>query len=58
MKSGIISLERFGHFEKVEDNRLPKIMLNWKPTDKSSGGKPKEKQKRKDNLTQNLNRYG
>ena len=43
-------LKRFGHVRWMEDNRLPKIRLNWNPTCKSSRRKPTKQWK--DNLTE------
>ena len=50
-------LRLFGHVKRIVDNKLPKIMLNWKPTGKSRRGMAK-KSSRGNNLTKNLNRYG
>ena len=59
MKTGIIPktderrLGWFDHVKRMRDNRLAKIMLNWKPSGKSRRGRPKKQWK--DNLTDNLN---
>ena len=45
-------LRLFGHVKRIVDNKLPKIMLNWKPTGKSRRGRLKKQWK--DYLTENL----
>ena len=45
----------FGHAKEMGNKKLPKILLNWKPTGKSKGCRPKKQSK--DNLAENLNKY-
>ena len=50
-------LRWFDHVISIRDNRLPKIMLNWKLVPKSRRGRPKKQWKNLyKNLNENLNR--